>query len=401
MSSTVAQSLVAGALLAWFLIFPSLGLAQKYGGIRGVLVYGAVTTALLMLLAWHHRRVIDRLRHIDLRVVQWALVAVFAGVTALVSVLYPVSNSGEASWLSPSGVVGGGSDRDEALNLGVRAVLEGRYPYYERTHLDNLVSQLPGSLLLAMPFVVLGNVAWQNLVWLCALVAASRKVLGDVRAAVACLALILCSSPVVLQDIVTGGDLAANAIVVLAVLVLLLTSPPSAPPWQQASIAVAAGVAFSTRAQFWLLLPLLVAALQRRLGARAASLWLVVSLGTFALVTLPFYLYDPTSFSPLVVQNKFSAFDTATRDSFLILALLGVAAAALAVWVSRQPTWLWLVCCGLVLTAPALVLVALTSVRANWPELAYASYATPGLFFGVLGVLGWLWHSDDATGAGS
>ena len=393
MTSPTTRFTLAGVLLAWFLIFPSLGILQKYAGTRGALVYAASAAALLMLLAWHGPAVVARLRALNRRTAPWALVVVCLGVAALFSVLYPLSNSGVTSWLSPSGIIGGGSDRDEALNLGVRALLGGRYPDYERTQLDNLISQMPGSLVMAVPFVLLGNAAWQNLLWFGVLAGVSRRVLGDARAAAAYLLLVLAVSPVVLQDVVTGGDLATNAIMVLAALVWMLTIPTTAPAWKRGASAVLAGLAFSTRANFLLLLPLLVSLLGRRAGARATAMSLSLVLGTLVAATLPFYVYDPPSFAPLSVQNKFSQFQTAIPASQIIFPAISlIGGVALAFVAGRHPVWLWLIESGLVLTAPAAALVVLATARTRGLNLAYASYALPGLFFGVLGVVAWYWQ---------
>ena len=71
-------------------------------------------------------------------------------------VIYPIANRG----------VSGGSDRDEALNIAAAALWRGENPYYQRTYLGNVVSPLPGAILLAEPFVAIGNSAYGNLFWL-------------------------------------------------------------------------------------------------------------------------------------------------------------------------------------------------------------------------------------------
>ena len=69
---------------------------------------------------------------------------------------------------------GGGSDSDDALNLATRALLHGEYPYRIRTYLGSPATYLPGSLLLAVPFVLLGNAAYQDLFWLAAFLLSHR-----------------------------------------------------------------------------------------------------------------------------------------------------------------------------------------------------------------------------------
>jgi uncharacterized membrane protein len=57
----------------------------------------------------------------------WLLVILtFVVLTAAVVVIYPIANSG---------IVGGGSDVDDGLSLGVRELWAGRYPYTARAHI--------------------------------------------------------------------------------------------------------------------------------------------------------------------------------------------------------------------------------------------------------------------------
>jgi hypothetical protein len=80
--------------------------------------------------------------------------ASFSGMILIVVILillfgliYPSASSGK---------FGGGSDRDEALNIAVNELLKGEYPYYERTYVSgrphetgmdgNMISPFPGEL---------------------------------------------------------------------------------------------------------------------------------------------------------------------------------------------------------------------------------------------------------------
>jgi len=46
-----------------------------------------------------------------------------------------------------------------------KAMFDGKYPYYETSFLGNPISPMPGALLIALPFYVLGWTALQNIVW--------------------------------------------------------------------------------------------------------------------------------------------------------------------------------------------------------------------------------------------
>lgn len=90
----------------------------------------------------------------DLRVV--LVVALLASVVTAFAVLFPHFNSQ---------LPGHGSDRDDALNTAIAAVLHGEYPYARTTYLGNPITPLPGALL-ALPFWLLGNSAFQAVAWL-------------------------------------------------------------------------------------------------------------------------------------------------------------------------------------------------------------------------------------------
>jgi hypothetical protein len=377
---------LAGAELAWFLLFPSLAIVQKYLGTPASYAYFGIGSAVMITVGVRGLTLRSMLTSIDEHWIPWATAALIAGLVAAFLVLYPISNSGAASWLSPAGIGGGGSDRDESLNLGVRALVAGRYPYYAKTQLENPVTQMPGSLVLAVPFGLLGNAAWQNFFWFAVFLRVARYVFADGRLTLGFVTLILLSSPAVLHDFVTGGDLAANAnSVLLATLLMLeLVPDPSISGWKKIAAAVFAGIAFSSRLNYLLLLPLLLGALLRRGSRREAVKSVCVLVLTFTLVTLPFYLYDPNAFAPLQLHDKFSQFGEVQNGGILFPALSFLFSLTLASRAGNQTVRGFLIQSGLVLTLPVVFLVGLSTLR-DWSNFAYTDYALAGVFFGGLG----------------
>lgn len=420
----------AGARWAWvglgfFLVLPSTAPVQKYLGLLGVAGY-AVSTYLLLALAARKRTTVERLLcAITERQAIVAIASTFLLLITAFLLIFP---------LADSGVLGGGSDADDALDLATVELLHGRYPYYERTYLGNQLSPLPGALLLAAPFVVLGNGAWQNFFWLLAFVVVMKGFLGGWRTALCLLWLILGLAPIVLNWLVIGVDYVANSLYVL-VLALWATGaimPSSAGdpafgpshavdrqavhhatvwstgslrvPWSLAIPAVALGIGLSSRANFLLLVPLVCAALARRSGWKTAIACTAITGLAFAIVTLPFFLYDPAGFSPLHAREKLDQFDPILPHSaLLITGASGIAALALA-WRHRRCMTpdLLLVDCAVVLVIPALAGTVLSMIRSARPDFGFALYASFALFFGATGCFGYVaraWQADPRHGA--
>lgn len=248
------------------------------------------------------------------------------------------------TWLYPlatAGNFGGGSDRDEALNIAVTELLNGHYPYYAKTYVPgyphqagldgNPISPLPGELLLAFPFVVIfGNGAYQTFFWLSAWFGLLGHYLQDWRKALLVWLSCLIFAPIALNEIVSGGDLLANSLWVIIFSYAVLRSRSRL----QIIFAILLGIGLASRPHFLLLLPLLFAGLWQQQGKSAAirsSLWIMLS---FLAVCLPFYLYDPQGFSPLHVYNKLARFNYLVPwVSVLIPVLTGLS----TLWLCRLP----------------------------------------------------------------
>jgi hypothetical protein len=375
---------------AWsaaFVLFPSFGIVQKYFRTRGALCYGVAGAAALVLAARHHASLRARIEAVDRRTAYVLTVALLVALVGAFAVLYPMANAGERSWLSPSGLKGGGSDRDEALNLGAAALLHGHYPYYVLTQLSNPISDLPGSLLLAAPFVLLGNAAWQNIVWFAVYLYIASRVMGDVRWALALGASLLLISPVVAHDLVTGGDLGANTTMVLSALLLLRhVAGRAAASWQIAAASAWLGLTLSSRLTFFLLLPLLAVEISHVAGVRRAAASLLATGLTAAAITLPFYVHDPGAFSPLIVQNKFAQFGDA-RLSILLPGTCVAFSLIVAAWPGRRDLPDFLVRGALVLLMPVALMMVLTSIHDGGVFLISSTYGLPAVLVGTLGIL--------------
>jgi hypothetical protein len=302
----------AGLIAALWL--GSAGTVQEVAGTGAVAAY---LVALCLLVPIALTRVVPAaLAAISPRTALWLALLTLIALIVAFAVVYPIVNSGAH--------FSGGSDRDDDVNIATTRLLHLHYPYYARTYLDNPLSHLPGSYILAIPFVALGNGAYQNFFWLAALFLFLGRWLRDWRLALFLVWTIVFASPGVLRELMTGGDLIANNIYVLILAVgLLLVARAGRPAWQRALTAVALGVAVASRANFVFIGPFLLVALTHAGGWRAAARDMAIAAVTFLAVTLPFYLYDPSGFSPLDAEAKLSQYDVVLPHAQAILISAG------------------------------------------------------------------------------
>jgi hypothetical protein len=272
---------------------PSISVVHKYFGTPGLFVFLFLSILVAICLtrwpAWRLARTSTR-------------TASYCAILALVVVL------GVTLFVYPNANVHGpmrGSDRDDALLEATAALLRGEFPYSRPTYLGNPITPLPGALILAIPFVLVGNVALANVFWCGALFLVLRLWLGDPRPALLALMLVL-FSPEVMHEIATGGDMFANGVYVgLFVLLVAIVIPDLRFHWLTKAVAAALlGIGLSSRPTYVMLVPVLFEYLRRRVGLRLSTGMVAVSILVLVGVTLPFYLASPSRFAPFHLATK-------------------------------------------------------------------------------------------------
>lgn len=361
------------------LLLPSTAVVQKYLGITGVAGYLLVASLLLLLFVKVRYLLARFASKITERQILWLAALTFLVILIAFALVYPIADSG---------IVGGGSDNDDALDIATTELLHGRYPYYLKTYVGNLPAQLPGALLLAAPFVRLGYSAYQNLFWLLAFVIVMKSHFRDGRLALLLLWTVFALSPIVLNEILIGSDRAANSLyVLLAVLWLMRAiSQPDSPRWKSVVPTIFMGIALASRANFLMLLPLIFSAMIKTVGWKKAIAHGAIMGATILLLTVPFYLYDPQAFSPLDAASKLSQFEPALPFAGILLPLAtGIIALILAF---LQPACgkldTLLKNCAIVLAFPILSGTILFSVTIGRPSFVFTSYGIFFLFFGAV-----------------
>ncbi len=386
-SFTQTADLRRVGLLTILLTVPSLYLVEGRLGDRAIPLQLALVAGAVWL--WQTPIVARLASALGERRARWLALLTLLLLTAAFAVIYPLANSGR---------FGAGTDSDEALNQATRALLHGRYPYLERTYLGNEITPMPGALLLAIPFVLLGNGVYQSFFWMAAGVYL-LWVFWERQTARTLLFvwLVLGTCPAILHQFVTGGDYVANALMILVPAVLLVREGGSSRLTSQITLAVCLGVALSSRANFILLTPLIFSRLVQVRGRNRALALTATMLAATVLVTLPFFLANPAGFSPAHTRTKLIDLKAVLPHADLLLPL---AAAALALLLARprwnQSTAAFLRNAALVEACLILPAVVLWPAVRKGPPLFYSIFAQFILFFGLAAVITWKPRNSEA-----
>ncbi len=280
--------------LAAFTLAPSFDTALKYLGPAGVAAFFvvgmvAIFAADRFVLPLYEKQVSERTATV-------MAAALFALLAIGAFLIYPIANSGR---------IGGGTDADDALIVAATRLVSGLYPYAETTYLGNLISPMPGTVLLSVPFVLTGSIWLQNIFWLALLFVVFRRFEGGSKGALPLIAIMLVFSATLLQNIATGADYASNSIYILVAMWLMLRFVPdeNGSLWAKLLSAILLGTGLSSRSTFMLIMPVFLSALVQNSGWAKAIKYLAVSGITFLAVTLPFWIADPAGFAPLAVQS--------------------------------------------------------------------------------------------------
>lgn len=354
-----------------------MGQIQKYLGTPAVLIYILVVLLTPMVGYKYISRWFISL--VTKKLALWLIALTFIGLIIVFTETYPAVDTH---------VAGAGSDRDDDLNIATTALLQARYPYYLKTYLNNPITHLPGSILLAVPFVLLGNSAYQNFFWLFIFFVTAKLYLKDIRLALLLFLGILILSPAVLQELMTGGDLISNSIYVLFFMLVMVRSvlESATSGWKRLASAVLLGIGLSSRANFVLIMPLVFSMLLQNAGWRPAIKYITITVLAFLVVTIPFYLYDPPGFSPLLHSfNKIDQFkSTLPYAGLAIIAASILIALALSFQRMDKNGLVLLRNCAVLQLFPVLCVVLLSSVGVGGLDFNYAGYGLNFLFFGSL-----------------
>jgi hypothetical protein len=358
-------------------LIPSIGVCQKYLGVKGVFVYLLAGVIGLLVIAVYEDPLFNLLNEDRARVL-----AILTAIAMLIIflIVYPMANSGK---------FGGGSDTDEAITLAATNLLYGKYPYYARTYLGNPIDPLPGAILLSIPFVLLRNEGYQNLFWMILGCLALKFYFKSWKQALILSWIIVAFSPRLMGLYVTGNDDIANTLYILLSMTLLITLVARYDSKELYRILATTfvGICFSSRANFLFLLPILLVSLMKHVGWKRALAYLTIAGLGFMAVTMPFFLYDPVGFTPFHTMHKLSRFNQVVPYADIIITVLTLGAAVVLSWKWTNGSISALLRnCSIVLAIPVLFSFVIPSLKVL--HLKNAGYG----IFCLLFAAPYFWH---------
>lgn len=355
------------------LILPSIHTVHKYLGSLGLTIFIVLGCIFILLLCVYGIEII--MKTVSERVSLGLSGSIFILLIALFTTLYPYADNGS---------IGGGSDRDDALNIAASKLWETGYPYNSLTNLENPITPSPGAILLSLPFALLGNAAYQNFFWIVVSYFAAIKFLKDSRLALIFLAAVT-MTPVTLIQLVTGGDLVTNTLYILVPIMLLLRSDTRDPKTLKKTIplAVLLGIGLSSRANYLLLIPLLAGVFLFDKDWKTVLVYLIIPILTFLIVTVPFYLINPEGFSPMHTIEKLPSTSTIFPSAITIpVSALIITLLLFKTNLKSVDIWLLRNTC---ITQAYLVLLptAIFTIQTKSPHFSLAEFGIPSLCFCV------------------
>lgn len=372
---------------------PSTALIQRYFGLVGVFSYILLIALGLLFLLRFKSQISSFVSKFYFAI----LIFVIGLGIACFWILYP---------LETAGLLGRGSDRDEALNIAFWEFIQGRYPYFATTHLGGKITPLPGAVFVASPFILLGNSAYQNLFWLGIFLILTGIYLESHISAIVMFIFLSVLSPAFQYEYISGGDLIANSIYVLTAIFLQIKTLSSHSLIAKIGTSLFTGIALASRINFLTLLPLLLVLFWRSAGGRTNLNSLSVSVLTFLSIVLPFYLILPKTFPPFFAGNKLSEFNVFipfASTGIIVLTLLTSVLLSLQLTKVSKANLLrsFMIYCAMVQALPMVCGVLLMSILNQQLDFSflYHRHGLMFLFFALWGVWPLLFTENASRGS--
>lgn len=283
-----------------------------------------------------------------------------------------------------------GSDRDEALNQAVIEITHLKYPYYVRTIVsgkshelkldNNPLTVMPGSILFAAPFVLLGNSTYQNFFWMVILFIILAKYYQSDSHSMLFIILntFLCGT--FLFQILIGSDYIANSIWVLIFTHLFIQNSKS---FDKKSLlySILLGIGLSSRFNFLIILLPLTVYLYFGTNLLNTMKQMTSVIFGFLIITVPFLVYDYNNFTPVHYSNLYRWFDQMIPFSSVIFpVLILVLSLTTSLYLRKDRASIYYQI-SISLLIPVCLIVVLSSIIAGKVTFELSHYAFPAFLF--------------------
>ena len=256
------------------------------------------------------------------------------------------------------------NDSYDALHVSSSQLLQGHFPYHVSDFEGNPVSPMPGALILALPFLILGRESLQNLFWLGIFIWLTVRYFRFRVTAFAFLLITIIGSAHTLPNILDGADYPTNWMYICVSIYLFFTAIEQDSGWKYVASGVLLGIALSSRPNYGLVIgPLLLAYLTQRIGLLSALRKIALPLAVTLAVTAPFYLYDPAHFAPFHVTDHLGFLPVWLQRPMLELLLVAAVATACTGFLVRLTLPRFFLLAGI---ASAVLLVTPALMMALW-----------------------------------
>lgn len=192
-----------------------------------------------------------------------------------------------------------GHDNSEALKLWIGNFFNLVYPYLSLTHLNNPITPLPFLPLYSIPFYFLGNVAYQNIINIIIILFIFIKISNDKKDLNFGLVSLFISVPLYTYFVNQSDNLTVATFTFLALFLIIKNKSKFA--------SILFGLLIASKGYFFVVIPVSLYYLHIKEGYKKMILFLLTAITIAAIITIPFYLWNPIFFltqAPLGKQSS-------------------------------------------------------------------------------------------------
>jgi uncharacterized membrane protein len=153
--------------------------------------------------------------------------------------------------------------------------------------------------------------------------------------------------------------------------------------WKKYLYLIFLGIALSSRGDLLLMLPIFFSYLIQNIGLRKSVEYILTILIAFMIVTLPFYLYDPFGFTPLIVQLEKIMYSNPVLNLNKIILIVAFCI-LVSVRTMKNNTMKFFESVGIILLIPSLLAFITLYIEFKELDVSYLTYSYGSYVFILL-----------------